>query len=184
MPEVKRNAALKDGLLINQGSAENPFYSYGWTLRTSVTRKQIFPAGKSVHVEHSYVPLAGGSVGGNLNANHRKEQWSKEHLATFCVEDSWLLAFDRELAKRVKPDVSAPYAETWIGYVLKSGANWKGPIRDFRMVIDKGEADALVSFCADGVKKIAPTQFEVRKKNFEPTQDLKVLIVEWMKAGE
>jgi hypothetical protein len=69
----------------------------------------------------------------------------------------------------------------WIGYVLKSGANWKGPIKDFRMVIDKGKPENLVSFCAEGVKKIAPTQFEVRKTDFEPKDDVapNVLIVEW-----
>jgi hypothetical protein len=38
-----------------------------------------------------------------------------------------------------------------------------------------------VSFCAEGVKKISPTQFEVRKTDFEPTQDLNVLIVDWWK---
>ncbi|NLH79937.1 MAG: DUF4424 family protein, partial [Phyllobacteriaceae bacterium] len=42
---------------------------------------------------------------------------------------------------------------------------------------DKGDTKNLVSFCADGVKKIAPTQFEVRAQNFTPTKDLSVLIV-------
>ena len=66
--------------------------------------------------------------------------------------------------------------ETWLGYVLSSGAYWKGPIGDFRLVVDKGSTDNLVSFCMDGVKKISPTRFEVRKANFEPQRDLKILI--------
>jgi hypothetical protein len=41
-----------------------------------------------------------------------------------------------------------------------------------------------VSFCAEGVQKIAPTQFEVRKTNFEPKDDLAILIVEWYGAEE
>ena len=52
-------------------------------------------------------------------------------------------------------------------------------IKDFRMVVDKGKADSLVSFCAEGVKKISRTQFEVRKTDFEPVQDVDVLVVGW-----
>ena len=61
--------------------------------------------------------------------------------------------------------------------MLKTGANWSGPIQDFRLVIDKGEASALVSFCGDGVKKISPTQFEMRKTNFTPEGNISVLIL-------
>lgn len=71
------------------------------------------------------------------------------------------------------------YVEHWLDYVLKSGANWRGPIKDFRMVIDKGKPDNLISLCATGVKKISPTQFEIRKTNFEPKDDVEILIVEW-----
>jgi len=61
--------------------------------------------------------------------------------------------------------------------VLTTGANWAGPIGDFRLTVDKGEPDSLVSFCADGVKKIGPTTFEVRHANFTPIRDLNVLIL-------
>ena len=64
-------------------------------------------------------------------------------------------------------------------YVLKSGANWKGPIKDFRLVVEKDKPENFVSFCMDGVKKISPTRFEVRKANFEPANDLSILIVEF-----
>jgi hypothetical protein len=43
----------------------------------------------------------------------------------------------------------------------------------------KSKPDNFVSFCMDGVKKIGPTQFEVRKSNFEPAKDLNILIVEF-----
>jgi hypothetical protein len=35
----------------------------------------------------------------------------------------------------------------------------------------------LISFCEDGVKKISPTQFEVRRMNFTPRRDLDILIL-------
>lgn len=46
-------------------------------------------------------------------------------------------------------------------------------------MVDKGKPENMVSFCMTGVKKIPPTQFEVRRKKFEPKGDLEVLIVEW-----
>ncbi len=58
-----------------------------------------------------------------------------------------------------------------------SGANWKSPIGDFKMTIDKGAANRLVSFCGDGVTKISPTQFQVHHANFTPTKNVAVLIL-------
>jgi hypothetical protein len=45
-------------------------------------------------------------------------------------------------------------------------------------VVDKGAAANLVSFCGEGVRKIGPTRFEVRRKNWRPDRDLRILIVE------
>jgi hypothetical protein len=186
LAEADRKALLEEGVLIaqeyDQGQGLQTYYQPAWTLRLNITRKQVFPAGKRVRVEHRYTPLAGGSVGGSLMAQFRKEEWTQFNRKKYCIEDSWYRAFDKAIAPKVSENNSAPYTEVWLGYVLKSGANWKGPIKDFRLVVDKGKPENMVSFCAEGVKKISPTQFEVRKKDFEPDRDLDVLIVEW--AGE
>jgi hypothetical protein len=184
LPEAERKRLMADGLIENRAVEGAPFYGSLWSLRTTITRRQTFSAGQTVAVQHSYKPLIGGSVGGNLNAEFRKEEWGREHGRRFCIEDSWYRALDKALAKRGTTGVPSPYSEWWIGYVLSSGANWKGPIKDFRLVVDKGKPENLVSFCAEGVVKISPTQFEVRKTNFEPKQDLNILIVEWYKPGE
>ena len=44
-------------------------------------------------------------------------------------------------------------------------------------MIDKGDAQSLVTFCGEGVKKIGPTQFEMRKTNFTPRDNLAILIL-------
>ena len=64
-----------------------------------------------------------------------------------------------------------------IGYILTTGGNWRSPIGDFRMVIDKGSPNAIISFCGEGVRRISPTQFEVRHRNWRPDRDLAILIV-------
>jgi Domain of unknown function (DUF4424) len=148
-----------------------------WNLVTHVTRRQRFPAGRSVEVAHSYRPYAGGSVAGGLEKGVRKEEWFAERVRRHCIDSDFFAGFDRRVGD--DPNRRPMAGEIWIDYILSSGANWRGPIGDFRLVVDKGKADNLVSFCMDGVRKISPTQFEVRKRNFEPRRDLEVLIVEF-----
>jgi hypothetical protein len=181
-PKAVLDTLVKAKLVDVTAGGSGAYYSFLWDVWTTVTRKQLFPAGKTVAVSHRYKPVAGGSVGGNLSREHRTEKWAQEHAARFCIEKDWFRALDKAVAARATADNASPYAETWLGYVLKSGANWKCPIKDFRLVVDKGKAENLVSFCAEGVKKISPTQFEVKKKDFEPDRDLNVLIVTWWKA--
>jgi hypothetical protein len=172
---AQKTKGVAEGLL---RKAENGEYFPTWDLATHVTRKQLFPAGKTVEVTHRYAPMIGGSVAGGLDPALRTEY--PGHIREYCIDKNFLAAFDKKIASR-KSDDNAPmaYSETWVGYVLSSGRNWKGPIKQFRLVVDKGKAANMVSFCMDGVKKISPTQFEVRKTNFEPKGDLNILIVTW-----
>lgn len=172
-PKAERDKLVADGLLRDAGSGGEHYYATQWSVGASVTRKQTFPAKTTVSVEHEYAPLAGGSVGGGLSKSQRDTDWFREEQRKYCIEKEWLASFDKK-----RTDA---YGEIWLGYVLKTGANWKGPIGDFRLVVDKGKADSLVSFCAEGVKKISPTQFEVRHANFTPDKDLEILIVDWLK---
>lgn len=151
-----------------------------WSMVTHVTREQHFPAGRTVEVTHRYAPMIGGSVGGLLEKQWRSQKDYADHARHYCADAQFLAAFDRRIAerKRANPDF-LPYVETWISYILSSGRNWKGPIGQFRLVVDKDKPENLVSFCMTGVKKIGPTQFEVRRTNFEPRGDLDVLVIEW-----
>lgn len=182
LPAEQITAAVTAGLLALGTSTGEDAYEPQWKLRTTVTRQQVFPAGKTIAVSHRYKPIEGGSVPGAYDPENRHEDWVADRISTYCIEDSWFRAFDKARAKHpVAEGMPSPYMEYWLGYVLSSGANWKGPIKDFRMVIDKGKPDNLVSFCAEGVKKISATQFEVRKTDFEPKDDVKILVIEWNK---
>ncbi|MFV0643008.1 MAG: DUF4424 family protein [Sphingomonadaceae bacterium] len=176
----ERQAYIAEGLL-KQVSDASDILVPAWSVEGFISREQVFPAGKTVLVEHSYTPLNGGSVGGNLNASMRTEEYGwKEYRDAYCINESFLRGFDKKQAQAGESRNS--YLELWIDYVLSSGANWKGPIKDFRLVVDKGSPENMTSFCMDGVKKISPTQFEVRKTNYEPGHDLQVLIVQWPQA--
>lgn len=175
VPESERDRLVLDGLL--EDSVGFPRYHPNWSLRTSVTRKQVFPANATVAVEHEYDPLVGGSVAGGLEASARNTQWFREKQRKYCIDKDWLAGFDRGAKKSKR---GGAYEESFLSYVLKTGANWKGPIGEFRLIVDKGKPENLVSFCAEGVKKISTTQFEVRKTHFTPKTDLHILIVEWL----
>lgn len=190
LPEDVAANLVAEGLLIDDaatggGAVRN--LRPGWVVQTHVTRHQNFPAGATITVEHSYTPYVGGSASASLNRDYRKEAMAGPDglAAAFCVDQSFLAAYDRRIYGKGKvPNPDITVVQSWFGYVLKSGANWKGPIKKFRLVVDKGRPENLVSFCMDGVKKISPTQFEVVRTEFEPVKDLDVLLIEFIINGE
>jgi hypothetical protein len=150
-----------------------------WTVRERWYWEQVFPAGRDLIVEHRYAPGTGGSVDVALGfPEFRAAPEGQAMIREYCVEPSFLAGLDR-LRRRnpVTPDQK-------IGYILTTGGHWRSPIGDFRLVVDKGAPDNLVSFCADGVRKISPTRFEVRRKNWRPDRDLDILIVQARPPGE
>ena len=84
------------------------------------------------------------------------------------------------MRKAAKSEFGPPYSEERIDYILRTGANWSGPIGQFHLTVDKGDAGSLVSFCGQGVKKTGDTKFEMTKTNFSPDGDLAVLILKKM----
>jgi Domain of unknown function (DUF4424) len=144
-----------------------------WTVKETWHWQQAFPAGRDLIVEHSYRPGTGGSVGTGLAMpEFRASPEGRRMIAEYCVDAAFLAGVDR-LASRAGGTVP----EQRMGYVLTTGGNWRSPIGAFRLVVDKGAARNLLSFCGEGVRKISPTRFEVRRSNWRPDRDLKVLIV-------
>lgn len=147
-----------------------------WTVQDRYWWKQLFPAARNLKVEHSYIPGAGGSVSTVLAYRElRGTEDGQRVKALYCADSAFIAALDR-LKRDPRNDPGIP--DRRIDYVLTTGANWARPIGDFRLVVDKGKPRNLVSFCETGIRKISPTQFEVRHRNWRPTRDLNVLIVE------
>lgn len=159
----------------DQGKGMEKHLMPRWTLRTNYHWQQTFPARQEIVIEHSYKPSVGQSAGSNVNPSEPSETL-REYTRKYCIDRDFLASVER-IKKQTKTEYGGPFTEERIEYILESGANWSGPIADFRLVIDKGATDSLVSFCGDGVKKIAPTQFELRKRNFTPDGNLAVLIL-------
>lgn len=174
LAKPERDKLVAEKLIVDISGDDHHNWVGLWELRTTLTRRQIFPAQATITVEHQYKPLAGGAVG--PSPQYPDASFSADQRAKYCIDDDWIRSFNKLLQKQ-KKDSNA--SEVFLGYVLKTGANWKGPIKDFHLVVDKGKPDSLVSFCAQGVKKNSPTQFEARYSNFTPARDLDVLILDW-----
>jgi hypothetical protein len=181
LPQQTRDRAVTAGLLVQSGGNDKgePLYEPTWTLKTSVVRQQTFPPGKPVSVEHRYRTSVGVSFDSVLRRGLRQskamESEVRRYKANYCIPDDFLKSIDK-LAGADEAN-KAKILERRISYVLKTGANWAGPIKSFHLVVDKGQADRIVSFCGDGVKKISATAFELRANDFTPTQDLNIIIV-------
>ena len=177
LPEARRERLVKLGLAAideyDDGKGWEKHFVPAWTVREAWHWEQVFPAGRDLVVEHSYTPGTGGSVGTGLTLpGFRSSPEGRRTIAEYCIDSAFLAGVDR-LARRSGGTVP----EQRIGYILTTGGNWRSPIGRFRLVVDKGAPDNLVSFCGEGVRKISPTRFETIRTHWRPDRDLQVLIV-------
>ena len=147
-----------------------------WTVEDKYYWTQTFPAGGEVTIDHRYVPGTGGSVEAFIAfPEYRNTPEARAAIAKYCVDEETIAAVDKRRNKGLEGPLMP---QRTVEYILTTGANWAKPIGEFRLVVDKGRPGNLVSFCGEGVKRISPTQFEMRKANWRPTRDLEVLILE------
>jgi hypothetical protein len=142
-----------------------------WTLKTTFYWEQRFAAGRETVIEHRYKPSVGTTVpvgGADIISMMRSPELAQDYRK-YCLDSSFL-----DAVASAKSDL---FSQQRIEYVLKTGSNWSGPVQRFRLVVDKGAADNLVSFCGQGVRRIGPTQFEMTKTNFVPQDNLAILIL-------
>lgn len=179
LPRNKLNELLALGLIhtedMDSMAGNPPVFFPNWSMRATYYWTQVFPAQKEVVVEHRYEPSVGASSGTLIGLKQSETGTVDEYKKRYCIEDSFLKAassvHDAARSKGIF------VGEKRLGYVLSTGANWMGPIKTFKLTVDKLDPDALVSFCGDNVKKVSPTAFEMTKADFWPHGDLEILLV-------
>lgn len=156
-----------------EGDPAQGFPPEAWPLWSVVIRyhwTQTFPAGATLDVVHEYENRPPGGLFGWQHPP--AEPWEKDYQARYCIDD----ATSRAIAKRVAATDGYGIAYN-LAYVLRTANSWAGPIGDFRLTLDKGAPQNVISLCIDGIEKTGATTFEVRKKDFTPDRDLDILIV-------
>lgn len=165
LPAAEKTALNRVGLVYVDDYATQA----AWRFEAAFYWEQTFPPGKEIVVEHSYRPVVGHAFFGTYVLD------APVNRTTYCID----AAFDRAARTKLAAIAKSPnpyLSEMRIGYILTTANNWFGPIKKFRLVVDKGTPDSLVSFCGTGVRKISPTQFEMTATDFIPEKDLEILI--------
>ncbi len=181
LPKADRADLVRLGIarIENYGTGDAPTEDHlvaNWTLQSAFTWTQTFPAMRAVVLDQSYRPSVGSSAQTRIGTSNWKSlPGSARYIRRFCIDPSIVGSVQR--AMRSKKIDYPPFGEQRIAYILKTGANWAGPIEMFHLTVDKGDAANLLSFCGDSVVKTGPTKFEVHKHNFVPRDDLSILIL-------
>ena len=147
-----------------------------WTVRSAYWWTMTFPANREIAVRHTYRPATGGAAGIFFAMEDEGSATYRTYQRRYCMDAPFLSGVERRLAAS-NLETGPFYTEAWLSYVLTTGANWAGPIRTFRLIVDKGSTDNLVSFCGEGVEKTGPTTFELTYEDFWPERDLDVLFI-------
>lgn len=158
---------------LDPDTGEIAYLRPAWTLKTTFHRMQTFPAGKDVVVEHVYKPVVGGSVGASYIYADENERAAIK--ADYCIDDAFDAALDR--MKRSTGE-GQMISERTLGYVLTTGANWAKPIGSFHLTIEKDSPDQIITLCAEGLKRIGPTRFELTRVEFTPEQDIQIMMLQ------
>ena len=166
LPIESKKALLAEGLIEWDPKYPNEVW-VKWSHRTTLYWPVTFPAGQSIEMVHTYRPFPGGTF-------YMTEHVPADYKTRYCMDNGFLRA-----AERLTEGLEYPQLESAdLRYILMTGNNWKGPIGSFRLVIDKENTKSLVSLCIDNIRKIGPTLFEFKAKNFVPDRDLDLLFVE------
>ncbi len=137
-------------------------YFYSW--------EQIFPPMKKIRIVHEYVPFRGTGVWRYdfRKIESFKNEWT-ESVDKFCMSDGTIKA-----GKRIQIENKTEGFE-WnsLQYILTTGANWAGPIKDFTLNLKKESKNEVVSLCFDGnFTRSDDLTITSNVKNFLPKKDI------------
>lgn len=142
-------------------------YRYHWT--------QTFPAGATLRVHHEYENRPSGGL---FYFSNPPEDYQDYLVDQYCIDQGTAKAIVKALERPDGEEFGNYGTALNISYVLRTANSWAGPIGKFRLTLDKGQAENVISLCADGVKKTGPTTFVIEKTNYTPERDLEILVVQ------
>jgi len=140
-----------------------------WTLQTTFLWQQSFAPRAETLIEHRYKASLGTSPQTQLGSpNEAKESWYDDYKERYCFNYEFLAALERA-RKATESKFGAPYAEQRIEFAHKTWVNGLGtPVKEFRLTVDKGSPDNLVSFCGEEATKISETKSQMFKSDYRP----------------
>lgn len=129
-----------------------------WQIQETAFWDQVFPANKDMTVVHQYQPKAGfNDSRSNLYGDGCVDAGTARLLSRLHDEDDGAMRTIRE-----------------VKYILGTGRNWRGPIKHFKLILDKS-GYSVVTLCFPGkAVKTSPTTIELNQTNYVAQDKLDV----------
>lgn len=163
-----------------------------WNVRKTYYWTQTFPAHATVHIQHRYSPVLGGtnSVRYGLEAErtagtkNEDQNLEASEVDSLCPQPSLK---DSLLKLSQRNDMSVPF--NYVDFILTTANTWKTPIEDFTLIVNRPLPNkllatklkstqrnkVLVSFCWSGpIEQPDSMHFVAHATNFIPTKELRV----------
>ena len=152
-----------------------------WDVVASYYWQQNFPAHTTTTIEHFYKPSVGREYFDWTDDMKNHFIQSDRAKSTWCPDED-LISAVKKISRELGHEEGAARE---LQYILKTGANWAGPIGHFRLQIDKGKA-SLISTCPiPGLTlKKQGNSFVAEADNFTPTTDIDILLLYRKSTGE
>jgi hypothetical protein len=155
-----------------QSATINHMQGAHWQIKETAYWEQIFPAGKEIEVIHEYTPFTGIQPSGHIGEDG-------------CPNEGSQQAIDRIAKKNTDEEYETSTFVKKVEYILGTGRNWSGPIRDFHLKVRKDSPDEILSLCFPGKGvKTSPTTIEFHQENLNPQNMLAIYFVSVSRGGQ
>ena len=159
-----------------------------------VLRQQVFPKGRITSVVHEYTPAVGGGIP-YYNYTQMRDALNKikEDETNRMEHGYWLNCTDADDAlkqvdawidylknmKGIDPshDEYSSASLIWfnrLSYILKTGNNWNGPIRNFNLKVT-ADRPFFLNSCFAGLKRTSENSYEFSAVNYVPKSNISLM---------
>lgn len=144
-----------------------------WEAQETAYWEYTFPAKREVVVTHEYRPFVGDEYSNGWSKRDGFAYKSSQD-AEVCFSEGTMQSIEKHvlaLAQKAKNGVFVTKKE--VEYILGTGRNWKGPIKEFKLRIIKEIPSEHISLCFPGKPvKISNTVLEFSQRDFIPQDKL------------
>ena len=175
---TKLPQAAKDEIMAANAATIDDTGGYPmWSIIERYHWTQVFPHGKELKISHEYKAAPPGGIFVWRDPKGEEGEYAAKLAEQYCIDEGTQAAMKKALRQDEGDKTYWVGTAYYIDYVLKTARTWNGPIKDFKLTLDKGKADSVISLCIDGIKKTGATTFVVEKKDFTPDKDISVLLI-------
>jgi hypothetical protein len=135
-----------------------------WSVRMKYHWRQVFPPDAEVSVKHSYKPYYGFAIQSENDADGLAARYKDGCMGSDVA--GTVRAFSNL--------TQSGFHVAWVSYILTTGRNWKGPIKEFHLTVKKKNDNDRMSSCFSPEIARSGTVYDVHIRDFVPDRDIKV----------